>query len=407
MRGSKLFKSRTVRSSAHSTASASAAVVPESPASAGSAASDNSRAASAAAAELMTGLGFVFDVLDDDEGSDLLQFHMEKLSEEAAKYNNSSITDDMGWPWVCSQNTASILQAACRCASLVYGQPGQRQFPSGGSEMEPVLHHTPSVTGTAKAAGMWKVAAVGTTQKTLLVSVRGTAGRADHAVNLNGEPKDVGSLLRFEGIPSIQAHGGFLSCAKTLMPVLRGDIARQVALDKQIAEVVFTGHSAGGAVGSLVFLHLVSHLPSELSHLKFSLLTFGSVPVTDTDLTTACKSLPHVNLVLTVVNEHDAVPRADRPYLESLVDLYRSRYGLPPLHMPALSGLALGAANHAAAGTSSACKGAWPVPAAQFCLLGDVVVLRMRMGGVGGDMMMKGGDDGDDESEVTDYFKAE
>jgi hypothetical protein len=34
-----------------------------------------------------------------DEGGDLLQFHLEKLGEEAAKYSNNSVTDDMGRPW--------------------------------------------------------------------------------------------------------------------------------------------------------------------------------------------------------------------------------------------------------------------------------------------------------------------
>jgi hypothetical protein len=61
----KLFKSRTVRSSAQNTTAVSAVVVPESPGSGVPAASDNSRAASAAVAELMAGLGFVFDALDD------------------------------------------------------------------------------------------------------------------------------------------------------------------------------------------------------------------------------------------------------------------------------------------------------------------------------------------------------
>jgi hypothetical protein len=35
--------------------------------------------------------------------------------------------------------------------------------------------------------------------------------------------------------------------------------------------------------------------------------------------------------VLSVVNEFDLVPRADGPYVRSLVDLYRSVYNLPPL----------------------------------------------------------------------------
>jgi hypothetical protein len=126
MRKINLFRSSTLRSSVQTTAAASATVMPEPQAFAVSAASDNSRAASAAVAELTAGLGFVFNTLDDgpffppsknpviscmasllhsltawptDEGGDLLQFHLEKLGEEAAKYQYNSITDGMGGPW--------------------------------------------------------------------------------------------------------------------------------------------------------------------------------------------------------------------------------------------------------------------------------------------------------------------
>jgi hypothetical protein len=57
--------------------------------------------------------------------------------------------------------------------------------------MEPLLQHTPSNMGTTKAASMWR-SAVDDMHTTLFVSVRGTASRADHTVNLNGEPKDLG-----------------------------------------------------------------------------------------------------------------------------------------------------------------------------------------------------------------------
>lgn len=95
--------------------------------------------------------------------------------------------------WCSSHDMARFLQAACRCASLVYDYPTQ---PSswGGLKMEPIMHRTPSVTGTVKAASMWKTSHYNK-QTTLFVSVRGTASTADHVVNLNGEPKDVGSLF--------------------------------------------------------------------------------------------------------------------------------------------------------------------------------------------------------------------
>lgn len=104
--------------------------------------------------------------------------------------------------------------------------------------------------------------------------------------------------------------------------------------------------------------------------MKLSLITFGSGPVTDISLTDICKTLPQTNLILALVNEYDVVTRADKPYLSSLVDLYRARYGLPPLHTPSLSRLALHAGAVAGKGM------VWPLPLPQFHLLGDIIVLR-------------------------------
>lgn len=123
----------------------------------------------------------------------------------------------------------------------------------------------------------------------------------------------------------------------------------------------------------------------KVSKVKFSLVTFGSGPVTDINLTDNCKRLPQVNVVLALVNEYDLVTRADKPYLNSLVDLYRSRYGLPPLHTPALTSLA---AHAGAAGG----KGMWPLPPPQFQLLGDIIVLKSCVGPAG-----------DDESDATKF----
>jgi hypothetical protein len=92
--------------------------------------------------------------------------------------------------------------------------------------------------------------------------------------------------------------------------------------------------------------------------------------VTDICLTDICKSLPQANLVLALVNEYDVVTRADKPYLSSLVDLYRAKYGLPPLHTPSLSWLALHAGAVGGKGM------VWPLPLPQFHLLGDIIVLR-------------------------------
>jgi hypothetical protein len=82
---------------------------------------------------------------------------------------------------------------------------------------------------------------------------------------------------------------------------------------------------------------------------------------------------PNIGLVMAVVNEYDMVPRADGPYLRSVVELYRSRYALPPLaggyvEKPSIASLAV----HASVGL----KGHWALPPPTYYLVGDVVVLK-------------------------------
>src|SRR5436190_441497 len=72
-----------------------------------------------------------------------------------------------------------------------------------------------------------------------------------------------------------------------------------------------------------------------VSSTRFSVITFGAAPVTQPNLTPRLLDLSHrrdrPGVMLAIVNEYDIVPRADGPYLRSLVDLYRSKYGLPPI----------------------------------------------------------------------------
>lgn len=90
------------------------------------------------------------------------------------------------------------------------------------------------------------------------------------------------------------------------------------------------------------------------------------------------------------VNEYDLVPRADRPYIRSLLDLYRSRHGLPSLtptpsaeepmripkqdcYKPALTGLVDGA--NLGLGVDSS----WPLPEPAYHLIGSIVILQQHI----------------------------
>ncbi|KAL5596336.1 hypothetical protein FOVSG1_010025 [Fusarium oxysporum f. sp. vasinfectum] len=275
--------------------------------------SANSQAFSVAVTELLECLDFVLDQLDDQVGEhgDLLQFHLSRLAKEISKYENSKVDEQISQPWTGDLDLLELLLAACRCACSVY-KPDVHP----GGDLVPVISRTPSITGTAKATSIWKLEDT----NTLFVSIRGTSRKTDHLVNLNRNQKDAASVFAFPGSDErIFAHSGFLACAATLLPWLTEEIIRQVTADKSLKGIVFTGHSAGGAVAAMIFLHFVCHCPSELSNAKFSLITFGAPPVTSTNITELAQSLPQTRHIYAVVNEHDLVPRVDQGYIASII----------------------------------------------------------------------------------------
>ncbi|CAM1503554.1 Fc.00g011450.m01.CDS01 [Cosmosporella sp. VM-42] len=299
-----------------------------------------------------------------EEPGDLLQLHLERLGREVSKYDNSSVDDEAAEPWTCSTKISKLLVAACQCACSVY-KPSVQPSP----DLIPMLSKTPSITGTIKATSIWK----NNTTKTLFVSVRGTACAADHMVNLNKESRDAAATFKFDrGAESISAHRGFLACANVLLPWLTEEVLRQVELDPMLKHIVFTGHSAGGAVAAVAFLHFACQSLAQLSFVDLSLVTFGSPPITSINVTELAKRQHRVEHVLAFVNEFDLVPRLDRSYMLSLVDLYRSSYGLPPTSPDDSSDPQL-QRGEGPGGTE------WKLPSPDYHIVGDIVVLRSKI----------------------------
>ncbi|QGI77075.1 hypothetical protein CEK25_003804 [Fusarium fujikuroi] len=356
--------------------------------------SANSQAFSVAVTELLECLDFVLDQLDDQgkysfpayelgEHGDLLQFHLSRLAKEISKYENSKVDEQTSQPWTGDRDLLELLLAACRCACSVY-KPDVHP----GGDLVPVISRTPSITGTVKATSIWK----SEDTNTLFVSIRGTSCKTDHLVNFNRNQKNTTSVFvsrwsllflsninsyfkAFQGTKEqIYAHSGFLACAATLLPWLTEEITRQVTADKSLKDVVFTGHSAGGAVAAMVFLHFVCHCPSELSNAKFSLVTFGAPPITSKNVTELTQALPQTRHIYAVVNEHDLVPRVDQGYITSIIMLYRSAYGLP------LSELN----NSTFANTQGDRKdiAIWELPPPDFYVVGNVIILRSKFDSV-------------------------
>ena len=93
------------------------------------------------------------------------------------------------------------------------------------------------------------------------------------------------------------------------------------------SSVLFTGHSAGGAVASLLYAHMLSaRVQSELTSLsglfkRIHCITFGSPPVSLLPLQKPTRRQNSKFLFLSFVNEGDLVVRADKPYIVSLAKL--------------------------------------------------------------------------------------
>lgn len=94
--------------------------------------------------------------------------------------------------------------------------------------------------------------------------------------------------------------------------------------------LLITGHSAGGAVASLLYSHMISTSPETKSQLRdltpkfkrIHCITFGAPPVSLLPLTKPRSEKLKKSIFLSFVNEGDPVARADKKYIRSLLDLY-------------------------------------------------------------------------------------
>lgn len=96
--------------------------------------------------------------------------------------------------------------------------------------------------------------------------------------------------------------------------------------------LLITGHSAGGAIASLLYSHMLStskEAESELNILtgcfkRIHCINFGAPPVSLLPLKRPSNPALRKSIFLSFVNEGDPVTRADKTYVRSLLDLYAS-----------------------------------------------------------------------------------
>lgn len=118
-----------------------------------------------------------------------------------------------------------------------------------------------------------------------------------------------------------------------------------------------------------------------MSHVTTSLITFGSAPVTSASISDLAEKLPNVGSMLAFVNEYDIVPRADTPYVRSVIDLYRSKY--EPSHMADRGGLNEGQVTpddiKVASSETENVLPSWSLPQPTFYPVGDIIISKSIM----------------------------
>jgi hypothetical protein len=168
---------------------------------------------------------------------------------------------------------------------------------------------------------------------TIVFAIRGTATFMDWAVNLDMTPTSPAGFL---DDPGNLCHSGFLSVARKMV----GPVARRL---RQLLEedpgrasysLLITGHSAGGAVAALLYSHMLATSRAAESELnlvsgcfkRIHCVTFGTPPISLIPLTKPDDYLRRPQLrksvFLSFINEGDPVPRADKAYVKSLLELF-------------------------------------------------------------------------------------
>ncbi|KAI1122995.1 alpha/beta-hydrolase [Nemania abortiva] len=164
---------------------------------------------------------------------------------------------------------------------------------------------------------------------TIVFAIRGTATFMDWAVNLNTAPTAPTGFLDDAGN---FCHAGFLSVARKMVAPVAARLRQLLEEDpgRCAYSILITGHSAGGAIASLLYMHMLATSKASSSELnlltgffkRIHCVTFGSPPVSLFPLQTPHRDELKKSLFYSFVNEGDPVTRADKAYVKSLLELF-------------------------------------------------------------------------------------
>ncbi|KAF5672171.1 alpha beta-hydrolase [Fusarium circinatum] len=289
----------------------------------------NTGGASVAAYELSSALTETLSEINlNGSLNEQLRQLLERLDQEAAKYTNSKVNDEDSTEWNPSQSEVQLISAAWKCARGTYDLDGTLADTSYCTFRRDQVVDS-SFAGTVKLITSTVVEAKAVSPMTgslpvLVLAIRGSASKMDHIVNANAQPRTTESFI---------AHSGFLNSARALESIVTNLVNKYLESFHETSgkrpHILFTGHSAGGAVSQLLYLRHISNQDLSQSA-RFSCVTFGAPPCltrhVDLDIFQPSSGTTCVN----VINEFDVVTRADKPYILSLVDVARAMLDLPP-----------------------------------------------------------------------------
>jgi hypothetical protein len=222
-------------------------------------------------------------------------------------------------------------------------------------------------------------------QNLIVFSIRGSqVNFVDWNVNLQPAPTAPEGFLD-DGQNA--CHSGFLKVAKAMVIPVAARLRQLLEQDPSrcSSSLLITGHSAGGAVASLLYMHmLATTVESELNILtgcfkRVHCVTFGAPPVSFLPLQKPRRA--DKSLFLSFINEGDLIVRADKAYMVSLAKLLAGSKGSSHCSASTL----VKKASHAVLKSSKEDKGNrrapyWPVPEAPLSNAGRLVVLREKPG---------------------------
>ncbi|KAL4882661.1 Alpha/Beta hydrolase protein [Aspergillus karnatakaensis] len=329
-------RSKTSRTTAEASTESSASIADTSQSTHSAATSRNLRDVSIRLDDYLDQIGLTGDEIDLDVIS------MSRQIEKARKYTNGYFPASVQSCSLSDEDVELVKLAAWSAKAVYSSDTSQMERVSRVEEFSDYqpTQHSENIDaslrdGTVKETRIQLFSSTkGSTTGLLVVAIRGsTSKRRDWTINFD----DIGAGTDGDGFintddTKYQVHGGFLDCAKGMVEKISEAISSVLSKAEQNVsnksfQLLFTGHSAGGAVAALLYAHMMSKNSSSLAdlHPKFSsiqCITFGAPPTSNPALSTAHH--PSSSTFLSIINEGDPVPRMDKEYIEALLIIYIS-----------------------------------------------------------------------------------